>query len=239
MANLDVLWEYQALDVERDRLEREARSTPTRAKLNKLHGFLTEQQGAIAQLQKEMEARQSALARLDERVDQLQKKAELEDSELEQMLRDEEVTAAEFTECRESYEKLQSEAAALRRELSELTKWLEQAAKDYRETRSRAGKAKKEYDALKLCCEQELAAAAGPLKDAAAAAEAKAKQVDPPLLAAYKRVKKNHAIPMAKVEHNQCGGCNMSLPTVVIKRVANKVSVVECENCGRILYTAD
>lgn len=236
MANLDVLWEYQALDLERDRLEREARNTPTRAKLNKLHGFLTEQQSAIAQVQKELEGREGMLARLNEKVNQLLNQLELEGSELDQMMQDPEVTAAEFTECRENYERLQADASAARRELLELTKWLEQTAKEYRETRTRASKAKKEYDALKLCCEQELAEAADGLKQASAAAKALGEKVDPPLLAAYHRVKKNHAIPMAKVENSQCGGCNMSLPTVVIKRVSNKVSIVECDNCGRILY---
>ena len=53
----------------------------------------------------------------------------------------------------------------------------------------------------------------------------------------YDAVKTHHAAPMAKVENNQCGGCNMSLPTATVKRVAAGTGLVECENCGRILYT--
>ena len=41
---------------------------------------------------------------------------------------------------------------------------------------------------------------------------------------------------MAKVENYQCSGCNMSLPTSTVKRVATGEGIVECENCGRILY---
>jgi predicted nucleic acid-binding Zn-ribbon protein len=44
---------------------------------------------------------------------------------------------------------------------------------------------------------------------------------------------------MAKVENKQCGGCNMSLPMVVIKRVQGSDSIVECDNCGRILYAGE
>ena len=239
MGKLDVLWQYQALDVERDRLEREARNTPNRVKLNKLHGFLSDQQAAISKLQKEMEQKQAALDKLEEQVNEQQRQIELEGSELEQMLKDEECTAEEFTECRQNYEKLQSEIASTRKELLELLKWIDQAAKDYKATRSAAGRAKKEYDAMRLACEQELEAAKGPLQAAAARVEDQAKLVDPALLSAYQRVKKNHAVPMAKVENNQCGGCNMSLPMVVVKRVANGAGIVECENCGRILYASE
>ena len=63
-----------------------------------------------------------------------------------------------------------------------------------------------------------------------------AKAVDAELLERYKRIKGRYAVPMAKVENNQCSGCNMSLPTSTVKRVATGEGIVECENCGRILY---
>ena len=31
----------------------------------------------------------------------------------------------------------------------------------------------------------------------------------------------------------------MSLPMVVVKRVMNSDSIVECDNCGRILYAGE
>ena len=67
-------------------------------------------------------------------------------------------------------------------------------------------------------------------------ADEAAKAVDAELLARYKRIKGRYAVPMAKVENNQCSGCNMSLPTSTVKRVATGEGIVECENCGRILY---
>lgn len=238
MSKLDALWQYQLLDMEKDRLEKEPLNSPARIKLNKLYGFLSEQQAAIGKLQKEMEQKQAVMEKLAAEIDALQKQMELEHSELEHMLKDEECTAEEYTECRENIEKLQARTAASRKDLSDLLKWIEQAMKEYRETRNRAGKAKKEYDAMRLVCEQEKAAAEGPIKEAAAKVEAQEKLVDPALLTAYKRVKKNYAQPMAKLENDQCGGCNMSLPTVVTKRVKGD-NVVTCENCGRILYTAE
>ncbi len=63
--------------------------------------------------------------------------------------------------------------------------------------------------------------------------------VDQKMLTRYMQVKRNQAVPIAKVENNQCGGCNMSLPSVVIKRVISSDTIVECDNCGRILYAPE
>ncbi len=239
MDRLNVLWEYQILDLEKERLEREVLTTPARGKMKKLHGFLSEQQNAIARLQKELEQKDAELTRIDEQIIELERQIDLEGSELEQMMKDEECTAEEFTECRESYQKLQSDVNVARRELAELVKWLEQAMEEYKATRQRASRAKKEYDQVKLVCEQEAAAQKGAIDAANLKLVGQAKRIDEKLLSAYKRVKKNHAVPVAKVENNQCGGCNMSLPSVVVKRVANNTDIVECENCGRILFAGD
>lgn len=239
MAKLDALWQYQAAELEKERLEREILRSPAHAKLHKLYAFLTEQQNAISRMQAEMEQKQASLAKLAERVQKLEKDVDLEASEFEQMQKDEECTAAELTECRRSYEQLLEALAAARRELTELVKWTQNIAAEYKDTRGKAGKAKKEYDATRAACEAEQAARQGEVDEAAAAMNDKAKAVDAPLMERYKKVKKNHAVPMAKVENDQCSGCNMSLPTVVIKKVTAGTGIVECDNCGRILYAGN
>ena len=56
----------------------------------------------------------------------------------------------------------------------------------------------------------------------------------------YVRLIKDKAIAkterLALLDGDRCGGCNMSLPTSTVKRVATGEGIVECENCGRILY---
>jgi predicted nucleic acid-binding Zn-ribbon protein len=49
-------------------------------------------------------------------------------------------------------------------------------------------------------------------------------------------VKLHHVVPIAKIVNSKCGGCNMSLPMVMLKKIATTDGIVECENCGRILY---
>ena len=52
-------------------------------------------------------------------------------------------------------------------------------------------------------------------------------------------MKLHHAVPIARVINSKCGGCNMSLPMVMLKKIATTDGIVECENCGRILYSGE
>ena len=140
--------------------------------------------------------------------------------------------AAQIAEFEHQYEL----ELAVRRELYDTLAWIEKATADYKETYAKAGKAKKEYDAVRKQCEDEIVAAQPELDAAKLAAQKRRAEVDPALLKKYDSVKTHHAVPMARVENNQCGGCNMSLPIATVKRVVAGTGLVECENCGRILY---
>ena len=238
MNKLDALWQYQQAELEADKLENKLKSTPARQKLNKLFNFLKEQQNAIAGIQKTLDSRQQAVDKLQAQIDELAHKYELELGEFKIMLNDDECTAEEMTESRRSVERIMKKAEAAKRELYDAIAQIEKSAAEYKETYAKAAKAKKEYDAARSECEREdhliaLAKLYGCTLDALVQP---AKAVDAELLERYKRIKGRYAVPMAKVENNQCSGCNMSLPTSTVKRVATGEGIVECENCGRILY---
>lgn len=236
MNKLDALWQYQQAELEAGKIENRLKSTPARQKLNKLFAFLKEQQNAIAGIQKTLEGRQQTIDKLQSQVDELEHKYELEVGEFKIMLEDDECTAEEMTESRRNVEGIMKKAENARKELFDAITQIEKSAAEYKDTYAKAAKAKKEYDAAKAECEQEAAEAKPELDKAKAAADEAAKAVDAELLSKYKRIKGRYAMPMAKVENNQCSGCNMSLPTSTVKRVASGEGIVECENCGRILY---
>lgn len=236
MGKLDALWEYQQSELALDALESKLRATPARQKLNKLHGFLSEQQAQIGGIKKQMEARKAALTRLSAQFGELEHKYELEVSEICAMENDPECTAAEMTESRKSLENLMDQLNAARRDIYDTITWIEKATKDYKDTFTKASKAKKEYDSARAACEAEIAAAQPELDAAKAVIEQRKTAVDATLLKRYAAVKSHHAVPMAMVEQEQCSGCRMSLPTVVVRKVMAGDGLVECENCGRILY---
>jgi len=144
-----------------------------------------------------------------------------------------------MTELRGDIEKLNREISSVMREAKNLLTQTEKALDEYTNVRQTAGRAKKEYDQLRVVCEKELEDSSGEITRCNDELARIAKRVDPALMERYNKVKQHHATPVAKVVNSKCGGCNMSLPMVVQKRIAAPDAVVECENCGRILYSAD
>lgn len=236
MSKLDALWQYHEAVQKKDQLETRIKSTPQRQRLNQLYSFLSEQQNLLKATQSQMETRKAIVDKLSAQFDALHQQYELELGEFQIMEGDEECTAAEMTESRRAIEALLDKVSAARRELFDTIAWIEKAVNDYRNTNNKAIKAKKEYDGVRAICEQESAKAQPEMNVLDAEIKRLRTAVDPVLIKKYDIAKSHYAMPMAKVENSQCGGCNMSLPTSVVKRVASSDSIVECENCGRILY---
>ncbi len=66
----------------------------------------------------------------------------------------------------------------------------------------------------------------------------KEKNIDPDLLVRYRRIFKNKgdAAIVTIVHGNTCSGCHMKLTQQTILSAKSENSIVQCENCGRILY---
>ncbi len=236
MGKLDALWQYQQAELNKERIEEEILNTPARVKLKKLHGFLSEQQAAIAAMQKDMEQRSAQLAKLAEQFEKLRARRELEMSALTELEKDAEATSEEAAELKRDLQALLDESNAMSRELNAMIQFLEKSGERYKDTRNKAGKAKKEYDALRLVCEQEVAERGEALRESDAILKDYEKRVDPALMEKYRKIKRNYPAPMAELIDQKCGGCNMALATAVAKSVVGNDTIVECENCGRILY---
>ena len=44
------------------------------------------------------------------------------------------------------------------------------------------------------------------------------------------------ANPIVPLSGNRCNGCNMEIPSASAKRIREDGVILECENCGRLLY---
>lgn len=239
MIDLAALWAYQEAEQNLANAENAVRSTPSRVKLNQLHKLLKNQQSVVAKLNDEIVERMQQCERLAEQIKKLDEELDLEQSELESMQQDEESTAEEMTELRVNIEKLGKEMNGCMREIKSTQQLVEKAVTEYQNTRQTAGKAKREYDQLRVVCEKEKDDSADALKKLSEEIERLSKSVEPQLLERYNKAKLHNAQPVAKVINNKCSGCNMSLPTSVLKKLTLENEVVECENCGRILYTIE
>lgn len=237
MGKLDAMLLYQQTEQKKLEAEQAVRSTPARQKLSRLHKLLKTQQATIQKLTEETETRLSQINKLSEQAKRLEERIELENSELATITGDEESTAAEMTELRVDIERLQKEINQVVREAKKLLSEAEKAAEEYRETNLTAKNAKKEYDQVRAVCEKERDDSAEMLAGFDEKLEQIRKDVDPALFQRYEKVKQHYAAPIVPVIGGKCSGCNMSLPMVMLKRLNAPDAVLECENCGRILYS--
>lgn len=68
--------------------------------------------------------------------------------------------------------------------------------------------------------------------------EEAAKVEDKALLKRYDEIRaRAGGLGIAKIEGSACGGCHMTLPSVLIKAVKEGTQPQTCENCGRLLFT--
>ena len=236
MTKLEYLLMYQKADLKKQQLENNLRTTESRQKLNKITKLLREQQTAIQKLTEDADAQQNALSRLVAQQESLSHELELNHSEMDTLEADDQVTAEELTEFRQDVERLNRELGRLEKDVKGLLEQLEKTSADFQKARSLGGRAKKEYDRLKAVVEVEKAESAASITAATKEMETVERQVDPTFLAKYKRARVHHSMPVVPVANEKCSGCNMSLPMAVIKKLSNQENVMECENCGRILY---
>ena len=218
MTQAEIIWKYQEAEMELDKLQKELETTPERQKLRKLRKVLMEQTEKIDSYKTGVKEKEAELAAGTQKLEALLKEYDLEQDDLNIMMNDEECTAEELTESRKSMEALLERVNSLKKSIAECREWIVSATE--------AAKAVVETEKLER----------KPVMDKAEKdVERIAAQLSPDLLKRYKTIKKKYPNPVAKVTDNRCSGCGMSLPMATIKKFSAGNSIIECENCARIL----
>ncbi len=232
MEQIELLWQYQLADMEADTMESEIRRAPTRITLKKNRDFLVEQQNAIKRIETEVgemvdrvDVIKMAITRQEEQLKALQKRVAEHPPE----------TLEQTRELQQDAQKLLSAISDYEHEMKHIQKDAADRDRQQGDIRAKYGKVKGEYDKQKVAYEAEYKQQAKTLEEKRAAAEEKAKAVDPKLLERYRAIKLHVTPPMARLNGDQCGGCNMSQPSVVLRNIKSGQKIIECETCGRML----
>ena len=231
MDQLHLLWEYQQADVELDKLEASIKRSPTRQKLVKYRDYLVEQQNVMKRIEGEvfnmtdrLEALKDAIKLTEEQLRALQSRLEgtpPTDSEtVQQFLND----ARRF----------QNNLTAYEQEIRRIRKDAADRERQQHDVKVRAAKAKGEFDKLKGTYDAEYKEKSKELDALRAAAAEKAKGIEPEFMERYRTIKRHSVPPLARLYGDQCGGCNMSLPSAISRKI-KAGELVECETCGRLL----
>ena len=232
MEQTELLWQYQQADMAADAFENQIKRSPTRVALKKNRDFLVEQQNAVKRMEQEVaemtdrvEIIKMAISRMEEQLSALSKRMETNPpadlKQAQELTRDAQKLLKDLTDYEAEMKRIQKDASD--RERME------------KDIRTKYAKVKTEYDKQKEAYETEFKEQQEQLAQKRAAAKEKAADIDPALLEKYALIKKHCVPPVAKLYGDQCGGCNMSLPQVTLRKFKNDVKYIECENCGRLI----
>lgn len=230
---LDLLWKFMQVDIEADKFEAEMRQAPTRLKLLKQRDFLLEQQGNM----KRIEAEVATMAdRLDAIEDEAKRLSALLDKEQKELEEAPPQGQEEVDKAIASMQKLVDSLTRYEQELQKIRKDSDARDRQQKEIRVRAAKTKAEYDQLKKVYDVEFKADSQKLKALRDKTEQASRSVEAKLLERYRAIKQHSTPPMALLVGDQCGGCHMTLPSVMLRDIQSGEKIVECDNCGRIIY---
>lgn len=231
VAGLEALWIFQQADLEVDRFEAQLKGSKRRQLLLKLRTFLKEQQDAMAKVEGEV-------AQLEQRVEQIQEQNQARGAELEEMLQSASGLGEEARAVRDLLTDARHLAELFARsehDLERMQRQIQNLEKQRKDINSRFSKAKGEYDRVKAEYDDELAQSADKLEQLRSARDEKREGIPNELMERYQAVKKRKIPPVAIRSNDQCLGCNMGLPAVFLETKISE-QIIECENCGRILY---
>ena len=230
---LDTLWQFMQVDMEADNFETKMRQSANRQKLIKQRDFLKDQQANMKKLENDVAVMQDRLEAVQDEADRLEKVlANLS----EEISANPPQNVEEAQKQAESVQKLLDTLSRYEQELQKMRKDADVKDRQQKEIRVRAAKTKQEFDQLKVVYDKEFKEDTAKLQKMRARSEEESKKIEPRLLDKYKSIKQHCTPPMAKLVNGQCSGCFMSLPSATLLEIRNGDRIVECDNCGRILY---
>ena len=230
---LKSLWDFMQVDMSADKFEAEMKKSPNRQNLIKRRNFLMEQQGNMKKIEAE-------IAVMQDRLEAVRDEAVRLEGVLTSTMADIEANppkTPEETERRiEAVKKLTDSLSRYEQELQKMRKDADVRDRQQKDIRVRAAKAKQEYDQIKAVYDKEVKTDTQTLADMRANIEKEAAKLDGKLLERYRAIKQQCTPPMARLADGQCCGCFMQLPSATLRMIKEDDKLVECDNCGRILY---
>ena len=224
------LLQYQDIDLKIKRIESEISTSESRKKA-------TEMQNLLRSLQEKLQSLEQKAAEINAKYKKLDTTIADAGKKIEQLhAKSEKAKAGQTAEIEEVCNQIKNALGSLDKEILNLTKSADVVSKEIESVMKNAKTAKSnlifykgEYDKLRASKE-------GELKELKSKLAEQEKKVDAKLLAKYiaKATGKNTKI-VVPLENGRCGGCKMEIASSAISKL-QKDKIMECENCGRIIY---
>lgn len=236
MDKIKELLNYQSLDMELNRLENEFYNSPARLKIKKDTDLVNEQIRILNEMNEqfvELNDRLDGISDILPKLEDQYKKlfAEFETNKPE--------TKEEAHELLTEVKKIIKDISNYEKELKSLNKRIVDMQKNMSTRRNNAAKLKREVLLLRESYTEEFEKQKDLVRQKKKELLQEAKNVDPKLLERYNEIRPHVIPPVVKLNGNQCGGCNMSLPSADLATLNQGINIMECSNCGRLIIKED
>lgn len=235
MEQLKALLDYQKLDIKIGKIESEVKKSALYKKLVKVRKYLLDSQKLmqkheldIAELNQGIKTLLSQYNEANETVEELTEA--ISNVDVESSIKEAQMLLRKAKQEKSNLSKIEREILKNQKQITAIEESLQKIAHNVPTYKTEFEQLKSKYDdKIKEVNEE-----TGPLKK-----ELKelAKGIDADTLKRYKTVKKSHPIAVVRLDGKRCMGCNMELPSGMAKQIAHSDTLMECENCGRLLYT--
>lgn len=233
MEQLDYLWRYQEIENMLDRYNKERKKIPLSAQLNKLKKDILDKQEAISEMGKLVNEKNEAYKQIRGRYETLSKEFY---GDKERLSSANKSNSNELKELKAKTGSYINDLSAIRADLRVLKPDIDKLDADLVKARNQLKQMSDEYNQLKKQYEEQIKEMGISVDELRKERQELKARIDKELMDKYQMLRKHKQIAIASVDKDKCGGCNMSLPSAILTAVKEGNRIIECENCGRILY---
>lgn len=233
MERLSTLWKYQELDLLMDQYILDKKNSESRQKLLKIKNYLIKQDENLVSMDNDADRKMNLVNKIQQEYTGLNDRIQ---AQLTRLQSDEEILSEELEAITKEGMALNDRIRRKEDELRKLTQELKSFQNKLGNIRRKVANAKKEYVDVKKNYDVEVKKINEELIALKEKRDKIGEGVDKALMAKYKNIKASRSPVISVLTGNQCDGCFMSLASLVVQRVKDGKRIVECENCGRILF---
>ncbi len=229
--DLNKILEYQKLDSQLVKIERQLKDNANKKNASKMHSNMKEAQNRSFKLEEKAGSLLNEIEKVKKQFKiQQDKMDEFSSKNLETLSKD------EIDKLAMLKDKLAQNLAILERNLSSLAENVNSVLSDFNKTIKIFNNCKEEYAKSKSAYEDDVKAVEENQKEISSKLQTLAKSIDPKIIEAYQKRRKENIFPVVvPLAGNSCGGCQFELPYANISKLEDE-GILTCEHCHRLIY---
>ena len=229
---LENILEYQEIEGKLVAEENELLKSKDREKVAEISQLLKNQHARILTLEAQAQKVNDSYKKATAKYEEFLKKLEVLEKEMES------ADSSKIAVYEKAYKDFASVANALEKDIANIYNHIQQISKEYEEIIKKSKSDREKFDKCKASFAKLKAEKEPKIEELKSKLQTAKSKLDQKLLNVYlqKREAKKFPVFVALIS-NKCGGCRMEISASKLGQMkTNDYGVIECENCGRLIY---